>query len=101
MAIETATLDADDETYELDVAAGEEGVASMSISGTITVTWTYRPTGGSTFVPLKKQDGTTAAAYTASEPISFNMPGTYKATASGTSGGSCGIEANSYRVNGL
>ena len=86
------TLDADSETFEMSVPFGANGVCSMNISSTITVTWTVKVPGGSNAVPVYKSDGN-AAAYTASDVFYAQGPGDYIATASGTSGGSAAMEA--------
>lgn len=98
-ALKTATLDANDETFTLNLSAGDRAIATMTISSTITVTWTVTAPGGSNAVTLRKSDDTTDAAYTASDHIMMDGPGTFIATASGVTGGSCAIEARRMRVS--
>jgi len=103
MAVVTATLDANDETCgPLKVQMGEQADVDMVITGTITVALQRKAPGGSTFVTVKKADGTTAATYTASEPVAITSPGIYQLLASGVSGGSAVCRMNTYiKVAGL
>ena len=95
--VKSATLDANDETFVLDVDASSRAIATMTISGTITVTWTILVPGGSNAIALRKADDSTAAAYTASDYIMIDGPCRAIATASSVSGGSCAIEARTGR----
>ena len=92
--LRSATLDANDETFILDVAANERAFINMTVAATITVTWTVAPPGGTRFIALRKSDDSTAAAYTASDYLMVDGPVTLKATASSVSGGgNCIIDA--------
>lgn len=91
--VKTATLDADDEVAYFDIAANESAFLTMTITGTITVTWAIAAIGGSNYIALRKSDDSTAAAYTASDYLLIDGgPCRVRATASGVSGGSCVIE---------
>lgn len=96
-ALKTATLDANDETFVLDIDAASRAMVTMTISGTITVTWTVKAAGGSNAIALRKADDSTAAAYTASDYLLIEGPCTAIATASSVSSGSCAIEARAGR----
>ncbi len=99
MPVRTATLDANDETFFMTVDAGQRGIATMDITGTITVTWALSVPGGSNFIALRKSDDTTAAVYTADDYLQVDGPCTIRATASGVSGGgNCVIEGRTQRV---
>ena len=98
-ALKTGTLDANDETFILDIDAAELVFVTMTISSTITVTWTGIAPGGSNPVPLRKSDDSTAAAYTATDYLYVQGPIRAVATASGVSGGSCEIEARKGGAN--
>jgi len=88
--VTSGTLDANDETFVVSVSPGQKAKVRLDISSTITVTATEN---GAAFT---KADGTTAAAWTASEVIGIQLPGIYTFTASGVSGGSCDWEAVVY-----
>jgi hypothetical protein len=91
--LQTATLDANAETFTLDVDASQRAFITMDFTSTATVTWTVAAFGGSVYIPLRKSDNSTAAAYTADDYLMVDGPVSLKATASGVSGGSCAIEA--------
>lgn len=91
--LKTATLDANDETAFYDVSANELAFLTMTITGTITVTWAIAVMGGSNYIALRKSDNTTAAVYTTSDYLMVEGgPCRIRATASGVAGGSCVIE---------
>jgi hypothetical protein len=97
--LRTHTLNTDAQTFIMTVGGNERAMVTMTIANTITVTWTVAAPGGANFVPLKKQDGTTNAAYTATDYLMVDGPATLKATASGVSGGgTCAIEARDQFV---
>lgn len=98
MALRTGSLAANDDTFTMTVDAGQRGIATMDITGTITVTWTVSAPGGSSFIALRKADDSTAASYTADDYIKVDGPCTIKATASSVSGGTCTIEGRTQRV---
>jgi hypothetical protein len=90
--LRSETLDADDETFTLDVAANERAFITMTVTSAITTTWTVAAPGSTRFIALRKSDDSTAAAYTASDYLMVDGPVTLKATASGVSGGNCIID---------
>lgn len=92
-ALKTATLDANAETFTLSVDGSQAALVTMTIASTITVTWSIAAAGGTNFIPLRKADDSTAAAYTASDYLYASGPCTLKATASSVTGGTCAIEA--------
>lgn len=99
MSVRTATLDANSETFEIAVPFGANLAASMTITGTITVTWTARVDGGSN-APTVKDSSDNDEVYTASDHFYAVGSGmVYIATASGVSGGSCDIEASVGRAS--
>jgi hypothetical protein len=98
MPVRSATLDANDETFFMTVDAGQRGTATMDFTGTITVTWALSVPGGSSFIPLRKSDDSTAAVYTADDYIQVQGPCTIRATASSVSGGTCLIEGRTQRL---
>lgn len=97
--LRTATLNANGQTFTINVSGNERALITMTITSTITVTWTVAAPGGSNFVALKRQDGTTNAAYTASDYLQVEGPCTLMATASGVTGGTCAIEARDVFVS--
>ena len=99
MLIKTATLSANDETFTLDLDAASAGLITMTIAGTITVTWKILVQGGSNAIPLRKADDSTAAAYTASDYLRVQGPCRVVGTASSVSSGTCAIEARSGRID--
>ena len=54
--LQTATLDANDETMTINVGGTERAFITMDIGPTITVTWTVSNLNGTTFIPLRKAD---------------------------------------------
>jgi len=100
MSVKTSntTLDANSEAITMVVPFGCHGVATMSITGTITVTVTNAVEGSQNFIATKKSDGSTAAAYTASDTFFCVAPGQYTFTASGVSGGSCVLDTAVGRI---
>jgi hypothetical protein len=92
----SGTLDANSETFSLEVKRGQIGTVAMGITGTITVTATFAA-GAVSGVGFVKPDGN-AAAWTASDVVELNAPGTYTFTATGVSGGSCQYEASTRPI---
>ena len=88
----SATLDANAETFTLTVSANERAFITMTVTSTITTTWSVAAPFSTRFIALRKSDDSTAAAYTASDYLMVDGPVTLKATASGVSGGSCIID---------
>lgn len=97
--IKTKTLDANDETFIMDIDAAEQALITMTFTGIITVTWTGIVPGGSNAVALRKSDDTTAAAYTTTDHIYIQGPIRAVGTASSVSGGTCAIEGRKGRTN--
>jgi hypothetical protein len=93
MSVKTATLDANSETFEIDLNGSSVCLVTMTITGTITVAWTMKARGGSNAVNVTDSNGD-AQSFTASGYIRVLGPGTLIGTASGVSSGSCAIEAD-------
>lgn len=89
----TGTLDANGETFEIDLNGSSVCFATMTITGAITVTWTMRARGGSNAVSVTDSNGD-AQSFTSSGYVRVLGPGTLIGTASGVSSGSCSIEAD-------
>ena len=89
----TGTLDANGETFEIDLNGSSVCLVTMTITGTITVAWTIKARGGSNAVNVTDSGGT-AQSFTASGSLRVLGPGTLVGTASGVSAGSCSIEAD-------
>lgn len=94
MSFQTATLDANDEAFEISVPFGCSLAASMNITGTITVTWAAYVEGGANALTVKGSNGGDQV-FTSSDHFHADAGGyVYVATASGVSSGSCAIEVN-------
>ena len=96
---DSVTLDANDETFTLNIDGTERAFITMDFTSTITVTWTISILGGTRFFALRLADNVTAAAFTADNYLMIEGPCTVRATASGVSGGSCIIDAHRSFVN--